>query len=69
LILFEEKQDGDAAGGGHLVPVFFIDSDLVKGQHGVRLARSIGDVHRPTIFRRLHLNGYPDIVTVQVGKD
>jgi hypothetical protein len=44
LILFEEKHDGDAASGGHLVPVVFTDSDLVERQHGVRLARLIGDV-------------------------
>ena len=46
LILFEEKHDGDAPGGGHLVPVRFIDSDLVERQHGKRLARLIADVHR-----------------------
>ena len=30
LILFEQKHDGDATSGRHLVPVFFTDSDLVE---------------------------------------
>jgi hypothetical protein len=58
LILFEEKQDGDAASGGHLAPVDLRDSDLVERQHHVRLARFFGDVHQFTIFQRPHLNGY-----------
>ena len=45
LILFEEKHDGDAASGGHLVPVSLRDSELVERQHGGRLAMSFGDVH------------------------
>jgi hypothetical protein len=58
LILFEEKHNGDAAGGGHLVPVGLRDSDLVERQHDGRLARLIGDVHCPTIFRSPYVNGY-----------
>jgi hypothetical protein len=30
LILFEEKHDGDAASGGHLVPVSLRNSDLIE---------------------------------------
>jgi hypothetical protein len=31
---------------------------LVERQHGGRLARLLGDVHRSTIFWRPRLNGY-----------
>ena len=58
LILFEEKHDGDAASGGHLVPVGLRDSDMVERQHHGRLARLLGDVYRFRIGLETRLNGY-----------